>query len=70
MKNSFPDIVENIASLQFNCEESLDQIEGFKIRVNELEGISDEDRNQLLAALEALKPLVIERYSIKALKNL
>lgn len=69
MKHSFVDAVENVASFQFNCDESLKQIDDFKRRVNELEDISDQDRNQMLAALDELKPLVVEQLAIKSSKN-
>ena len=69
MKNSFADTVENKASFQFNCDDSLDQIEDFKRRVNELEGIDDKSRNEMLNALDELKPLVVKQLAWKYCKN-
>lgn len=65
MKNSFADIIENVAGLQFESDQSLEEINGFIQRVLELEEISDEYRCELLSALDKIKLLIKDEVALK-----
>jgi hypothetical protein len=68
MSNIFVDQVEATASLQYHCEEAIERIDLFIMKVKTMEGISQRDQDALIETLTKMKPLIIQNLVLKAIQ--